>query len=171
MKLLAIYHAPQEYGNPYVMLINLENGQSIRTINIPEGYLDSGFEVEYYYEPTGDIIREKHSGNYLPEVGEIEHYRRNKYTRLKEIVDVKPWKFDLGEGNFMEGYDATLIYEVCRKKVAYKFNSSKDTFRKDMEKQDFNMTGWCVYKRRKTSFMKFLKALLPDNVINIIKIG
>lgn len=27
MKLLAIYHAPQECGEPYVMLISLESGQ------------------------------------------------------------------------------------------------------------------------------------------------
>lgn len=171
MKQLAIYHAPQECGTPYVMFVNLEDGQLVRTIDIPEGYYDSGFEVEYYYEPTGDIIREKHSGNYLPKIGEFKHYRKNKYINLKEIEDVKPWKFDLGEGIYMEGYDATLIYEVCRKKVAHKFDSSKDTFRKDMEKQGFNMTGWCVYKRRKTEFMEFLKAIMPDNVINIIKIG
>lgn len=171
MKKLAIYHAPQEYGNPYVILINLDNGQPVGTINIPDGYYNSGIEVEYYYEPTGDIVREKHSGNYLPKVGEVKQYRRDKYAHLKEIVDVKPWKLDLGKENFIEGYDASLIYEISRKKVGYRFDSSKDTFRQSMEEQGIDMTGWCVYKRRKTEFMDFLKAIMPKDVINIITIG
>ena len=126
MKQLAIYHAPQECGEPYVMLIDLETGQPIRTIDIPEGYCYSGFEVEYYYEPTGEVIRKKHSATYLPEVGEVEHYRGDKYIYLKEIIDVEPWKLDLGEGDFMEGYNATLVYEISRKKQCYRFDSSKD---------------------------------------------
>ena len=71
----------------------------------------------------------------------------------------------------MKGYDATLVYEVCRRKSIRRFDSSKDTFRKEMENQGIDMTGWCVYKRRKTEFMDFLKAIMSDDVINIIKIG
>ena len=168
MKQLAIYHAPQEHGNPYVMFINLENGKPIRTIDIPEGYWDSGFEAEGYYESIGDTIRKKHSGNYLPKIGEIKQCSRDKYAYLVDIVDVKPWKIDLGEGEYMEGYNATLVYEVCRRKLGYKFDSSKDLFRQAMEEQGIDMTGWCVYKRRKTEFIDFLKAIMPTEVINII---
>lgn len=171
MKQLAIYHAPQECGEPYVMLIDLETGQPIRTIDIPEGYCYSGFEVEYYYEPTGEVIRKKHLATYLPEVGEVEHYRGDKYIYLKEIIDVESWKLDLGEGDFMEGYNATLVYEISRKKQCYRFDSSKDTFRQAMEKQGIDMTGWCIYKRRKTTILDFLKAVLPKDVVNIINIG
>lgn len=171
MKLLAIYHAPQECGNPYVMFVNLEDGQPVRAIDIPDGYWKSGFEAEPYYEPTGEIIKKTHSANYLPEIGECKEYRRNKYYKLKEIVNIQPWKFDLGEGNYMEGYDATLVYEICRRKIDYRFDSSKDTFRQAMEEQGIDMTGWCVYKRRKTEFMEFLKAIMPAEVINVIRIG
>ncbi|MBO7444319.1 MAG: hypothetical protein J6T69_05830 [Methanobrevibacter sp.] len=171
MKQLAIYHAPQEYGEPFVMLINLEDGQPVRTINIPEGFYDAGSEIETYYEPTGEIITKKHSGNYLPVVGERECFRSNNHLCLKEILDIQPWEFDLGEGEYMKGYDATLVYEVCRRKLVCRFDSSKDTFRKEMENQGIDMTGWCVYKRRKTEFTDFLKAIMPDDVINIIKIG
>lgn len=171
MKQLAIYHAPQEYGTPYVMFVNLEDGQIVGHLNIPEGYLTSGFKAEEYYDSTGNIITKKYSGNYLPKIGEVKHCRRNKYLRLKEIVDVKPWKFDLGEGNYMEGYDANLVYEVCRKKLGFRFDSSKDLFKQEMEEQGINMSGWCVYKRRKTEFMDFLRAILNDNVVNIIRVG
>lgn len=171
MKQLAIYHAPQEHGEPYVMFVSLEDGQPMGHLNIPEGYEYSGFEAEGYYESIGDTIRKKHSGNYLPKIGEVKQYRKDKYIYLKEIVDVKPWKFDLGEGEYMEGYDATLVYEVCRRKLGYRFDSSKDTFRQEMEEQGIDMTGWCVYKRRKTEFMDFLKAILPKDVVNIINIG
>lgn len=157
MKLLAIYHAPQECGNPYVMFVNLEDGQPVRTIDIPDGYWNSGFEAEEYYDSTGEIITEKHSCNYLPEIGEVKQYRRNKYIRLKEIVDVKPWKF--------------LVYEVCRRKVGYRFNSSEDSFKRKLEEQGINMKGWCVYKRRKTPFFEFLKNILPNDVVNLISIG
>lgn len=140
-------------------------------LNIPEGYYTSGFKAEEYYDSTGDIILKRHSGNYLPKIGEVKQYRRNEYIRLKEIEDVKPWKFNLGKGEYMEGYNANLVYEVCCRKLGYRFDSSKDTFRQAMEKQGIDMTGWCVYKRRKTEFMEFLKVIMPDNVINIIKIG
>lgn len=171
MRQLAIYHAPQECGAPYVMLVNLEDGQPVGRINIPEGYWTSGYKAEEYYEPTGDIIRRKHSGNYLPETGKVEQYRRDKYIRLKEIVNVKSRKVNIGEGKYMEVYNATLVYEVCRRKLGYRFDSSKDLFRQEMEEQGIDMTGWCVYKRRKTEFMDFLRAILNDSVVNIIRIG
>ena len=40
-----------------------------------------------------------------------------------------------------------------------------------MEEQGINMKGWCVYKRRKTDITDFVKAILPNNVINVITIG
>lgn len=111
MKQLAVYHKPQECGEPYVMLVNLEDGQPVRTIDIPNGYSYSGMEVEHYYEPA-----------------------------------------------------------TGKRKVGYRFDASKDTFRHIMEEQGINMTGWCVYKRSKTDFMDFLRAIMPNEVINIIRI-
>lgn len=169
MKLLAIYHAPQECGEQYVMLINLEDGQPIRTIDIPEGYGYSGFSTCTYYEPTGEIYTRRHSGNYLPQVGDINQYGINKYIRLKEIKDVKPWSIKCLKG--LKGYNATLIYEVCRRRVGIRFNSSEDSFKRKLEEQGINMKGWCVYKRRKTPFFEFLKNILPNDVVNLISIG
>ena len=171
MKTLAIYHAPQECGQPYVLLINLENGQIVRTISIPEGYSFSGFEVEEYYEPTGEIVIKKYSGTCLPSIGSTEWERRDKKIMLSEIKDVQNWEFPLGGDEFFKGYDATLCYNVVRRKLSYKFDAKKDTFRKGLEEQGINMKGWCVYKRRKTDFNEFLKAILPSDVVNIIHIG
>lgn len=177
MKQLAIYHCPQEYGDPYVLLINLENGQELGKIIIPNEYLDSGLEVVEYYEPTGDtvtrdiLITDTEIRNFLETShpkgvsianGDEDYYTygRDKYLRVKCIEDTHTKKSGL--------VSCKCTYEVCRRKSVLKFDASKDTFRKVLEEQGIDMTGWCIYKRRKTDFMEFLKAILPDNVVNII---
>ena len=172
MKLLAIYHAPQECGSPYVMLINLENGQPVKTIDIPEGYWDSGCEYAGYIELMDEEKVKSHSGYHLPELGEtqsFENFKTGEYKRyvLTEITDVVESKRSNFKCTF---YDAKLHYRRFREKKAFRYSSAEDTFKKEMEEQGINMKGWCVYKRRKTEFMEFLKAILPE-VVNLIQIG
>lgn len=99
----------------------------------------------------------------------MDQYGIDKYIRLKEIKDIEPWSIKRLKD--MKCYNATLIYEVCRRKVGYRFNSSEDSFRRGIEEQGINMKGWCVYKRRKTPFFEFLKNILPNDVVNLIPIG
>lgn len=168
MKQLAIYHEPQECGEPFVMLVDLETGKEIKSYTIPAGYYHSGCSTERYYQPTGKTFTRTHSGGYLPKIGTMENYRRNKCAILSDITDIKPWDFPLDNGESLKGYDALLHYSEVIEKYTQRFDAKEDSFRKEMEEQGFNMRGWCVYRRRKTSFEDFLRAILSSEVVNII---
>ena len=55
-KVLAIFHAPQEFGDPHILLVSLENGQILETIMVPEGIYGpgrttSGYATSEYFHP------------------------------------------------------------------------------------------------------------------------
>ena len=56
MRTLAIYYGPQEYGNTYVTLVDLETGEPYKSITIPEGYENSGVEFIDNYYPNGKVV-------------------------------------------------------------------------------------------------------------------
>lgn len=172
-KVILLFGQPQECGDPYVSVIRLTDGQVDRTINIPEGYWNSGREYAGYKELMDEKKIENHSGNYLPELGETQAFENFKTGNIKryiltEITDVKESKLCNSEFIF---YDAKLHYTRYRERMAFRFSSAKDTFKKEMEEQGINMKGWCVYKRRKHTEEEFLKAVIPhedEEVVNFI---
>ena len=173
MKTIAIYHAPQECGNPYVLLVNLEDGQVIKTINISSSsdYWYSGIISQSRYEMLDEYVDEKFSGVPLPEIGTTEYLnRRKREYMLESITDVKKKTFGINDEFVF--YDAVLHYRRFRTIHEFRFSRSEDTFRQELEDQGIDMTGWCVYKRRKTDFKEFLKSILSDfNVVNVLNIG
>lgn len=49
MKLIAIFHEPQECGNPYILLVNSFDGQVVKRIDLPRGYATAGYKEDYTY--------------------------------------------------------------------------------------------------------------------------
>lgn len=49
MKLIAIFHEPQECGNPYILLVNSFDGQVVKRIDFPRGYYTAGCKKEYIH--------------------------------------------------------------------------------------------------------------------------
>lgn len=171
MKTLAIYHAPQEWGDPYVLIVNLEDGQVVKTIHMSSGYYDSGMIYQSRQEMLEECADRKFSGVPLPEIGTVEylHSRRGEFL-LESITDIEKWT--LGNNNELVGYNAILHYRRFRTIHEFKFSRTGDTFRQELEDQGIDMTGWCVYRRRKTDFKEFLKSILSDfNVVNVLNIG
>lgn len=164
MKYLAIYCVPQECGEPYVHIVSLADGQIVKTYDIPEGYYYSGSEVVTMKIPYGEEIIEKTDTNRLPEIGEDVEYKRFKRMVLTEITDVKE-----EDWCGTKWYQANLHYKRYNEKRCKRFVASKDEFRKQMEEQGIDMTGWCVYKRMKHEIKDFLRNVLPYDIVNIIR--
>ena len=59
-------------------------------------------------------------------------------------------------------------------KTERRFIAAKDTFKQGMAELGFDMKGWCAYRRRKTFYVDFLKAVTQGfhgyNVINVIEL-
>lgn len=171
MRLLGIFHYPQECGEPFIQFVNLENGEVVRekTITFPdmEGYYDSGVKSGWKYYST-NIVKgvETYSSNHLPKLGEIKDISKNNTCISTKIEVLEECTFNNG-GKF---YTYKITWCKCIRKYEKRFNASDDTFRQELEKQGVNMKGWSVYKRRKTDFNAFLKQIFPD-AINIIRIG
>lgn len=164
MKYLAIYCVPQECGEPFVHIVSLKDGQIVKTYDIPEGYYDSGIKVFRENEPFGDVITRKTDTNRLPKIGDIDEHRRHQKMVLVDITDVE-------EEEFADTiwFKANLHYRRVRERLCKRFCASEDTFRKRMEEQGIDMTGWCVYKRRKFNVEDFLKSVIPYDIVNFIR--
>lgn len=160
MKTIVIYHEPQECGDPYFLLINAETGEAVRCIELPSssGYTSSGIQYEEIELSTG-VMRIKHTETtVLPQIGSKESLcKRNTRLVLRDITDITE-DFEL-----MHTYKATLHYEKVKIVRGLRFLSKdEDSYRKDMEKLGFDMSNWCVYKRRKTDYREFLRSFFPD---------
>lgn len=163
MRLLAIHHEPQECGDPFILFVNMETGevQQDRTVTIKGSYWHSGVEWFYTYTPTGR--KETHSRwqRTEPALGEKLPIKRDEW--LSTSVEKH-------EGNYPDGlvrYD--IEYSEMIKRCERRFlTPDKDEFRVNLERHGFNMKGWNAYKRHKTEYRDFIRAIMPDDVINVV---
>lgn len=160
MKTIVIYHEPQECGDPFFLLINAETGKEIRYIVLPEPdkYYTSGIRYEKIEIPTGRMKVRHTDTTVLPEIGSRESLvKRDTRLVLRDITDITE------DFNFIHTYRATLHYEEVKIVRGLRYLSKEeDCYRKDMEKLGFDMSNWCVYKRRKTDYHEFLRSLFPE---------
>ena len=175
MNAIAVYHQPQECGSPYLTFISQETGEVVETVDIPEGYFYSGCQhikqLHKVYSFTEQIDRggrrpNKH--NTVPSA----HYGYNPHHYEYVVTKVTDIKHDM---NIFPTWRATLHIDACIAKSVTKYSSSDDYFKKQMTESGFNMKGWCLYKRRKTEFLDFLKQVASTykdyHLVNLIQIG
>ena len=160
MKTIVIYHEPQECGDPFFLILNAETGKEVQTIVLPSPseYICSGIRYEEIKIPTG-VIKERFTDTtVLPEIGDcITLCKKNTRLVLRSITDITE------DFNFMHTYRATLHYEEVKIVRGLRYLSKEeDCYRKDMEELGFDMSNWCIYKRRKTDYHEFLRSLFPD---------
>jgi len=171
---IVIYHHPQECGSPYVAFISQRTGEVLEEVYIPDGYWDSGSEVETVLEkvysfqenvnmwpkPTTENVTVK--ANFLP--------NPNQY--VFRVTGVDNIREDTG---IVTSWKADVHIDACRERRQIRYSSGKDRFRQQMEKSGFDMKGWCLYKRRKTPFLDFLKDVCSGyknyRLVNLIEIG
>ena len=175
INVIAIYHAPQECGEPYVAVVSQETGKIIDTITVPDSYYYSGCEMVKQLQPVRSFTEEicttkvPTPESYIPkaQLG----YPGRKYEYVVTKVDVTGEDWDI-----IHTYNCTVHVDACLCKEQWRYSRSLDTFRKKMEEQGIDMTGWCLYRRMRTPLDTFLRTVVtlrnPDyHLVNLIKIG
>ena len=174
MDVVAIYHEPQECGDNTLTFISLETGQVVDRVAIPEGYFYSGQEFTHTYHTISSHVEHIDQGQYptLENVRTKMHYMRPRHTvvRVTKVTNIQE------NTRIFPTWTADVHYDICLEKNVRRWDSSKDTFRQEMEEAGFDMTGWCLYHRMRTDFYSFLKQVIPSKypdfkVINLIRIG
>ena len=144
-------------------------------IDIPEGYYYSGCErvtsLRKVYSFTEETCstRVPTPENYLVKANYGKPGTRYKYRVTKvEVTGESP--------DIIHTYDCKVYIDACVAKDCYRFSRELDTFRQGMEEQGFDMTGWCLYRRRHTDFREFLKTVVNTwkqkyHLVNLVEIG
>ena len=175
MNVIAIYHHPQECGEPYVAFVNQENGEILESVTIPENYYDSGVEMvtssipvgtftehicQALHEPTLETVHPKAQFGSHPR---DHHFRPVKVTITKYDPDIIPT------------WDADILVEEYIEKIQFKYSSSKDTFKQTLEAQGFDLSSWPYHRRKKTPLLEFLKDICASykdyHLVNLIQVG
>lgn len=175
MKVIAIYHHPQECGDPYIALISQDTGQVVETITIPDGYYDSGSERVDTYIPVYTFIEKVHQAP-KPTVDNVtltcgfypnpKHYTF-RVTEVDNILEDDQPPFTT--------WKADVHVEACTHEISWNYDPAKDSFLQQLTEAGFDMSQWELPSRQKTSILDFLKDILSSykdyQVLNLIPIG
>ena len=174
MNVIAVYHEPQECGDNTLTFISLESGQVVDRVAIPEGYYYTGGELTSTYHTISSYVEQVDQFHYPT----LENVRtkasflrpRNTVARVTKVTNIRR------DSNVIPTWRADVHVDICLEKTVMRWSSSLDTFRHQMEQSGFDMTGWCLYHRRRVPFFDFLKQVIPTrnpdfNLINLIRIG
>lgn len=175
MNVIVIYHYPQECGSPYLTFISQETGQVVETVDLPDGYWDSGSKRVDTYTPVYDFI-EQVNQTPKPTVDNVrltcnfypnpKHYtfRVTKVDNIQED-DQSPFRT----------WTADVHIEACTHEIHWEYDQSKDTFLQQLTASGFDMTNWELPTRQKTPYKEFLSSICSHykdyNLINLIEIG
>lgn len=171
-KVIAIYNAPQECGCPFITFINSENGQVIDVVDLEyeELFSSEGVERVVRYQATGNERVCKFDSTKLPVVGEVVSTMGRKLWVIDDVNLIK-------EDNRIIHTFVGQTHEIeVIEKVEWKYlDHNKDEYIQKMTELGFDMTGWCFYKRHKTNYMDFLKAIVKTynkdwEILNFIRI-
>ena len=172
---IAIYHHPQECGEPYVAIVSQQTGEILESVTIPENYYDSGIEMitstipvrtftehicQALHEPTLEIVRPKSQFGVHP--------RDHKFRPLKVTIT----KYD---PDILPTWDADVLVEEYISDFTFKYDPGKDTFSQTLESQGIPMAEWPLPVRQKTNVLDFLKSVASSyknyHLVNLIQIG
>jgi hypothetical protein len=174
MNVIVIYHHPQECGSPYLTFISQQTGQVVETVDLPEGYYNSGLKRVDIYTPVYNFIEQVNQSP-IPTVDNVrltcgfypnpKHYtfRVTKVDNIKEDTSVfKTWTAD-------------IHVEACTHDIKWMYSTHRDHFRKQLQKAGFNMKPWTLTKRQKIPFKEFLSSICSNykdyHLVNLIQIG
>ena len=171
-KVIAIYNAPQECGCPFITFVNAENGQVIDSVNLEyeDLFYDAGVECVERYVATGNERVREFDSTKLPVVGEVVSTTRRKLWVIDEVNLIKE------DDSIIHTFvGETHEIEVIEKVELKYLDHTQDEYIQKMTKIGFDMKGWCHYKRRKTNYMDFLKAIVKTynkdwEILNLIRI-
>lgn len=171
---IVIYHHPQECGSPYLTFISQQTGQVLEQVDIPA--------YDYYTAGQQRITTEIPVRTFTEQVCQtpkptlsnvrikaycLSHPRDHKFKPIKVTITGS-------DDSFFRTWTADITVQEYIEKTDYRYSSSLDTFKQQMTSLGFDMKGWCLYKRQRTSFTDFLKAVCSSfrnyHLINLIQI-
>ena len=175
MNVIAIYHHPQECGEPYVVFVNQENGEILESVTIPENYYDSGVEmvtssipVRTFTEHICHALHEPTLENVRIKAQFSSHPRDHQFRPVKVTIT----KYD---PDIIPTWEADVLVEEYIEKIQFKYSSSKDTFRQTLEAQGFDLSSWPYHRRKQTPLLEFLKDICSSykdyHLVNLIQVG
>ena len=180
---IAIYHHPQECGSPYVALISQETGEMVETVDIPEGYYNSGERRIDVYTPVYEFTEEVNMSP-MPTVDNVTLMARfkpnpNHYVfRVTKVDNIQEDDTLLYHGDLKHSFPtwkATIHAEACTHVIKWKYDARRDSFRNQLMTAGFDMDRWKLRSRQKTDMMVFLKDIFSRykdyRLINILSIG
>lgn len=158
--------------------VSTETGKMIEEVYLPEGYTWTGLEwrtrevkrMEFPFRervisrqvPTIKNLRVSH----LPEDVKQQYNEQGWRKYATEITSIR----SVGTC----AYEVEAIGVVAKVVDERYWSAASDTFKQEMAKLGFDMKGWCLYRRRKTHYKDFLKAITQGfhghNVINVIEL-
>lgn len=171
---IVIYHEPQECCNPFFMVLDSVNGKVTQTIDLPSpsGYYYDGYEIIDQRDLLGEK-REKRLTSKFPNIGDEErfgfHKINGKRCEIRVVEKVEPIKDEYLDDLFLY-HEYYVTYKYYTTHIEKRWDSSKDEYRKEMERLGFDMSKWHVYNRRKVGYNDFLRSLFP-NALNMVFVG
>ena len=174
MNVIVIYHQPQECGSPYLTFISQQTGQVVETVDIPDGYWDSGLKKSDIYTPVYTFIEQVNQSP-MPTVDNVRltcgfYPNPKKYEfRVTKVDNIQE------DTSVIRTWTADVHIEACTHTIKWKYSSHRDHFRKELQKAGFDMSHWTLTKRSKTPFKEFLSSICSSykdyHLINLIEIG
>ena len=174
MNVIVIYHHPQECGSPYLTFISQETGRVVETVDVPDGYWDSGDIRTDTYTPVYNFTERVNQSHY-PTVDNVRlncsfypnpkryEFRVTKVDNVREDTDLFPT------------WTADVHVEACTHEIHWRYEKSKDEFLRLMTEVGFDMTSWELPVRKHTPFKDFLSSICERykdyHLINLIDIG
>lgn len=154
-----------------VLFLDISTGDidSEKTFTVPKGYAYSGTYTKPEFFPTGQMSLFLFFSNKKLKVGDVIKRGRDTY-RIANCTTCTVIKSIDHFGKEKTHWRYTLKCELLKKVDKEIYSSEHDDFKREMKLMGFDMKGWCLYKRMKTNFVEFMKAVLPDNVINVIEV-
>ena len=175
VNVIAIYHSPQECGEPFVALVSQKTGEILETLDVPEDYYWSGEVREDICTPVRQFTEHICQSGKEPTVDTVKipsayriHPKDHEFRALKVTITGH-------DTDIIETWDVDVLVEEYIADFTFKYHPEKDTFKQTMKKQGINMTKWSLLERQKTDLLKFLREVLSSyknyHLVNLIKIG
>ena len=174
MNVIVIYHHPQECGPPYLTFISQQTGQVVETVDIPDGYWDSGSKRMDIYTPVYSFT-EQVNQTPMPTVDNVRltcgfYPNPKKYEfRVTKVDNIQE------DTSFIKTWTADVHIEACHHDIKWQYSTKRDSFRKQLSKAGFDMSHWTLTKRQKTPFKEFLSSICSNykdyHLVNLLEIG
>ena len=171
---IAIYHHPQECGEPYLAFVSQKSGKVIDQVTVPTGYYDSGMIRTDVYTPVYSFI-EKVNQTPKPTVDNVRltcgfYPNPKKYTfRVTKVDNIQE------DNKVFTTWTADVHVEACTHDITFKYDPDKDEFLKGMTAAGFDLSSYDINTRMRTPFHKFLTDVCSKykdyHLINLIEIG